>query len=289
MKKVSRKKLIDILSTKNNYTYSELAKLTGYHPKSLIRINGMLKRNNYISNIDNKKERTQNIITDYLHSGYKTYKDFYKSNNFNYDIAYSTLCNILNKGIVSLKMVLIIKSKINNMYVFNIIDYQNKTLLFSINSERNYEKTIKKVLYILFKDYGCPQYITFRGFFDKLPYSINNILSKYNVKVLDYKSCYNCTLTNLNSTNKIKYTYKKIIKEDFYNMIVRKATGENIIQFNNIRYKIVTNIIIKRNTSVMLYYDDLKTDLFIKYNKQIYNITPIKFINSKKGNSKYSY
>ena len=37
MKKVSKKKLIEILTNKSNFTYNELSILTGYHPKSLTR------------------------------------------------------------------------------------------------------------------------------------------------------------------------------------------------------------------------------------------------------------
>lgn len=60
-----------------------------------------------------------------------------------------------------------------------------------------------------------------------------------------------------------------------------------MIQFNNTRYKIEISPSIKRNTKVVLYYDNYKADLFIKYNNQIYNLMPFKEINSKKGLSKY--
>ena len=35
------------LKSKSNYTYNELANLTGYHPKSLARINSMIKKGKY--------------------------------------------------------------------------------------------------------------------------------------------------------------------------------------------------------------------------------------------------
>ena len=55
MKKVSKKKLIEILTNKSNFTYNELSILTGYHPKSLTRIHSMIKKGKYNIN-KNKKE-----------------------------------------------------------------------------------------------------------------------------------------------------------------------------------------------------------------------------------------
>lgn len=47
MKKILKKDLIEILKSKSNYTYNELANLTVYHPKSLARINSMIKKGKY--------------------------------------------------------------------------------------------------------------------------------------------------------------------------------------------------------------------------------------------------
>ena len=95
MKKVSREKLIELLKNKdNNYTYNDLSKLTGYHPKSIIRINSNLKKGNY--NIKNEKSSLKmKIIDDYLNNDYKSYKEFYEDNKEKYNISYSTLCKML--------------------------------------------------------------------------------------------------------------------------------------------------------------------------------------------------
>ena len=282
MKKMSKEKLIQILKSKNNNTYEELSKITGYHPKSLIRINKALKNNNYHikKNIDDK------IINDYLNSNYKTYKDFYK--NTNYNISYSKLCQIICNKKIDSELVIIKKIKQKGNYYFEVIDYKNELILFTFKSFKNDTKSIKKIIYLILKDYGCPKKITFENFFEKVPKQIEQLLDKYNIKIVIFKSIYRNIFNKL-STDKINVKYKKvdIVKEDFYNYIIRKTIADNIIQFKNTRYKIKTNELIKKNRLVDLYYNDLLTDLFIKINDVKYELSMYKKVESKKGNMKY--
>jgi len=67
----------------------------------------------------------------------------------------------------------------------------------------------------------------------------------------------------------------------------RENIADNIIQFNNNRYRILTNNIIKRFTTVNLFYNDKYDDIFISYNNSIYQLSIYKNLSSKKGNSKY--
>ena len=61
-----------------------------------------------------------------------------------------------------------------------------------------------------------------------------------------------------------------------------------MIQFENVRYFIKTNQIIKKNEKVILFYNEQKDDLFIKYKDKTYYLVNWKKISSKKGNSKYN-
>ena len=47
MKKVSKEELVNLLKNKQNETYIELSKKTGYHPKYLIQLNRKLQKNHY--------------------------------------------------------------------------------------------------------------------------------------------------------------------------------------------------------------------------------------------------
>lgn len=287
MKKMSKKELIKVLSNKTSYTYNELAELTGYHPKSLIRISSMIKKERY-----NLKERERNkiyeeIITNYLNSNYKTYKAFYNSNLFKYNISYSTLCNILKNAKLNKEIVFVRKVKNKENCYFEIADYTSKSILFKYNSIKNDSKTIKNIIYLIFKNYGIPQNISFVNFFSDVPSYIQYLLNKYNVYIINFKSCYRSCFNHTSKTSDVKYREKNLFKEDFYNSIVRKTIDNNMIQFNNKRYKIETNILIKRNTTLILYYGNEKTDQFIKYNNKFYKLIPIKNVKSKKGSSKY--
>lgn len=287
MKKMSKQKLIELLYNKSSYTYDELAVLTGYHPKSLARINSMLKKNKYNIFENEKHTMYESIITNYLNSNCKTYKEFYDSDSFKYNISYSTLCNILKLAKVSIEIVFIRKVKNKGNYYFEVIDYLSQSILFTYDSAKNDEKSTKEILYILLKNYGSPKNISFIGFFLDVPTTIQSLLNKYSINNISFKSSYRNCLKTLCKNNNIKYCQKKIIKEDFYNVIIRKTIADNIIQFNNIRYKIETKLLIKHNTKVTLYYNNAKTDLFVKFNDMTYKLTHFKEVNSKKGISKY--
>ena len=181
MKKVSKKKLIEILTNKSNFTYNELSILTGYHPKSLTRIHSMIKKGKYNINKNKKEEIYKSIITDYLNSKYKTYRSFYKNNQFKYNISYSTLCKILKSVKPNDELVLVRKVKNKENYNFEIIDYKNNSILFTHNSSKNDIKSMKEIIYLLIKNYGSPNNISFVNFFKNTPASIQNILSNYNI------------------------------------------------------------------------------------------------------------
>lgn len=287
MKQMSKKELIKVLCNKSNYTYNELAILTGYHPKSLARIYSMIKKGKYNIIEDERNKMYKSIITEFLNSNCKTYKEFYNSNFFEYNVSYSTLCKILKLAKPNIEIVFINKIKNKGNYYFEVIDYANKSILFTYDSVKNDVKSIKNIIYLLIKNYGSPKNISFVRFFTSIPTSIQSILNKYDINVVCFKSSYRNCFNHMSNAGNVKYRQKKIIKEDFYNNITRKTIADNIIQFNNIRYKIETKIIIKHNTTIILYYDDSKKDLFIKFNNVIYKLIPFEELNSKKGISKY--
>lgn len=283
MKKVNYETLIKLLKSKDNRTYRELSIITGYHPKSLVRINTLLQKNNYKVVNDNINNR---IIEDYLNGTYKTYRDYF--NKTSYNICYSKLCNVLKSIKVEKEILIIRKKKRINKYYFDVIDYMNRVVLFSIESVKNDKKSFKIILFRLLSEFGRPENIMFINFFGDKPLDVLELLKKYDISLIDYSSLYRSTLRKLsNNALCIKYRNVEVDKTDFYYFKKRKTIANNAIQFNNIRYHINSDIIIKKGNDVILYYDDKKNDAFILYNKNKYTITPIKKLSSKTGNTKY--
>ncbi len=283
MKKMKKEELIELLKNKNNLSYTELAKISGYHPKSLIRLNKILKQNNY-EVIDNKLDIKKNIIDDYLKSNYKSYKEFYKF-GLTYDISYSSLCKILNNIKTDEEITIIKKIKDKENYYFEIIDYKSESLLFKFSSLKNDKKSFREILYLILKEYGQPNNVVFINFFKIIPEEIQLLLNKYKINILEPKTIYRVT-----PKNNCKVFYKKlnINNFDFYNSTIRKTIAINTIQFKNIRYLINTTIKINKNQEITLYYNDSLNDLFVEYKNEHYKLKKVKEVISKKGESKYN-
>jgi len=284
MKKVSKTQLIKILKNKSNLTYNELSKITGYHPKSLIRINSLIIQKKY--NNQNSILQIEEIKKQYLKNNFKTYKDFYYNDSFKFNISYSNLCKILNNIKENIELVIIKKIKNKGNYYFEIIDYKNTTILFKIISYKNDTKSIKNILYTLLNKFGVPKNITFNNCYPSK--KIIYLLNKYHINYIAFKSIYRTSKNKINKKNNINYEQKNIEKTDFYNSKTITTISKNTIQFNNTRFLINTKKMIKKRVKVKIFFNNEKNDLFIQYYKSFFPITPIKILTSKKGNSKYN-
>ena len=70
--------------------------------------------------------------------------------------------------------------------------------------------------------------------------------------------------------------------------MTRKTIQDNQFQFNNIRYFILSGVIIPRGKEVLLYYDENKNPIYILYQNVCYQVGMHQKLQSKKGNSKYN-
>ncbi len=283
MKKVTKDELINLLKNKNNHTFKELAEISGYHQKYLIRLNKELKRDNYkyVKKKKGKKaysnEIKYNIINDYLTGSYKSYKDFYNENKNLYDenFSYSLLCKILSNVKTKDDVLFIMKYKKNSVNYLLAIDYQNEVILYSIESENNDLKSFKRLFHHILLHHGTPKNICFVECCKKLDKDIIDILEKYNVHYIPYKNIYrhilNTALSKKESHFKVQYQITDIDEEDFCEFIIRKTIGDNLIQFKSDKYMIKSFAIIKKNKPVILYYNS-NGCLYIKYRNIRYEV-----------------
>lgn len=292
MKKISKEELIIILKNKNNITYKELSIMTGYHEKSLIRINSLLKKNNYKS-IKKKKTPSRyidnsiknNIIIDYKKGIYNSYVDIY--NKYKNVVSYSYICKLLNNIKIDKEILIIAKVKENNKYYTYTIDYKNSIILYKLPFINN---TISNLLLDIFNNYGIPNNI----YCYNIKCNNNYLLKKYKINILYNLKFINNNIYFIIKDNKvinnmdIKYRKYMYSKDDFYSHLKRKVLKNNIIQFNNIRYKIISNYLIKYRQVVDVYYKEDMSDLYIKYNNKIYNLKKEKVVYSVKGLTKYN-
>ncbi len=283
MKKMTKKVVIKLLKNRT-HTYNELARLTGYHEKSLIRLNKTINAEHY--KLKDYSSIYRSIIKDFNTSDFTTYKEFYNSRKDKYNFKYSTICKILNSTILNDEIVFIEKVKTKGSYYFNIIDNNSRALLFKFPSLKNDTKSLKNILYKILCYYGSPKKLSLTNFLKNLPSEIKTLCAKYNIKIIPYKSIYRNVLKNTSTSNaKVKYANAEISKEDFYECTIRKCIAINCIQYKCVRYRIKTKKNINKNEVVFLYH--YKDDLFIIYEDQKYEITPYKKTTSKKGITKY--
>lgn len=273
---------IEMLKNKKDYTYKEISKITGYHQKSLIRLNSLLKKGSLKEN--NKEKIKDEITRQYMNTNCSSYKEFYRD-YLSYDISYSTLCKILSTTNLNKDFILIKKIKEKGHYYFKVIDYKSKTLILTFDSLKNDKNSIKEILYLIFSKYGLPKEVCFNNFFKTIPLDIKKILRKYNITIIPFKSVYR--ITNINNSKEIRYSKATIDKKDFYKVILRKTIDTNMIQFNNTRYTIDANLIIPKNKEIKLYFNQDMKDLFITYQDKEFKLKRYKDIQSKKENSKY--
>lgn len=137
MKKMNKKKVVLLLKS-NKYTYKKLSEITGYHEKSLIRINSQLKNRIDVANHGNKNRKPHNyinnivknaLVKEFINKKFKTYKQFHNfliSNNQIY--SYSFISKLLSKNFIKNKLnqQTSIKRKMisNNIIQYNNIRYQ---------------------------------------------------------------------------------------------------------------------------------------------------------------------
>lgn len=127
---MKKEEVIKLLK-KRNLTYKELASITGYHEKSLIRLNKDIKNNNVRLVHGNKNKKPHNyipekikkeIVKTYQKGDFKSIKEYYLFLNKKY--SYSFLCKIIPKKEIVKDILLPRKAIKDNIIQYNNIRYR---------------------------------------------------------------------------------------------------------------------------------------------------------------------
>lgn len=135
-------------------SYKELASLTGYHEKSLIRLNKEIKNNNINIVHGNTGKKPHNYIDDetkkilienYQKNNFKNIKCYYNELKGKY--SYSFLCKLLPKKNNEKSFLLQRKTIKNNMIEFNNIRYKILNAKIKHHSIVYLEPKLKYIIY----------------------------------------------------------------------------------------------------------------------------------------------
>lgn len=285
---MTKKEIVQLLKTGNFSTYKELAKTTGYHEKSLIRINSELTSRAFEESEKKKKKELldSRILAEFTKKDYRSFIEFYKNNKKKLDVSYSYMTKVLRSYKCNIELVIIEKLP-NKNNLFRAIDCQRECILFERESLKNDTKTIKRVLFDLLSTYGAPKNICFVNCALK-----NELLAilerKYKISIVSYKKIFRCLLKRSSRCEKKpKYHQVTIDKTDFYDCTVRKTISPNVIQFDNTRYTIKGKKSFPKNRKIILYFDDKLHDILAFYDDEQLELEPLKTVKSLKGNTKY--
>ncbi len=313
----NRELAIQLLRKKENVSYKEISKETGYHEKSLVRMRKLLRTNEYTSiNRNISLEEQEYIINLYSRKLFNSIKEFYKyysnnQNNFNIR-SYSTIYKLLvreNKVYKELYEgdILIIGNIVNNKVFtrfYYAYDYKSSSLIYLKESYGdpfiNYLNMIKEIT----EGYGIPIKIKCIGnsFLKNVNYNksklffyncFNNgidIEKAYNnyfkrIKVIIEKKVLNKEIEVMSHNLKSLNNKVREVNDFIINIVYRKNIGNNIIQHKNRLYKILIEEEIPLfETIEVLTILNNRTPIIIYRN----NKYKVKIINLKESKKKYS-
>jgi len=199
------------------------------------------------------------------------------------------LCKFFSQISLDIELLLIVKVKKYQNTYFLAIDYSKKKILYQIPSKKNDDFSVKEILHYILTTYGSPAYISFVHCFKTISDEILKLLKCYDIMNIPYQTIYHSAIVSSNQIEGelIKYRICEVQEEHFLNKIPRKTIQNNILQFSNIRYLILSDTIIPRGEEILLYYDEAGNPIYVLYQEISYPLKECQKLQSKRGNSKY--
>jgi hypothetical protein len=144
------------------------------------------------------------------------------------------------------------------------------------------------LLEYVFNTYGVPKYLYDNGFFTHNKSFSNDICNKLKIKRIDKLKTGNIK-KKIFEYRKPSIKYRKLLipVTTLYLKKEAKTIKENIIQFKNNRYLIMSNTNIKKRQKIIIHYTWDYTNIIVEYNNKFYNTQILAKVTSVKGKSKY--
>jgi phage anti-repressor protein len=239
--------------SKNKMTFKQIAEITSYHPKSLIRLNSKIEHNHFELNLKPRMQKNEkNYITHFIKSCSKSpiteiYKKYCtKCNNDElYPLrSYSQIYKLAKENKINAKSVpnstfifqiFRINLDRNNSYIYCIlvIDYDIKKLL-GIYFIRTKIKTLHvKLLNHIIEKYHKPENIYVYGsHVIRAPMYGNNIFST---------TCKELNIKEIHKKNPTLYRYFLKIKKNIKEM-TKQFLNKNALNTEHLRKYVINNI-----------------------------------------------
>jgi phage anti-repressor protein len=238
--------------SKNKMTFKEIAEITGYHPKSLIRLNSKIDFNHFELNLKPRMQKNEkNYITHFLKSCSKSsitdiYKKYYtKCNNEKiYPLrSYSQIyklakeCKINTKDVPNNTFLFQI-FRINldiDLYIYCIlvVDYDIKKLL-GVYFIRTKIKTLHvRLLKHIVEKYHKPENIYVYG---------SHVIRapKYGKNIFSL-TCKELNIKEIHEKNHTLYRYFLRIKKNI-NELTKQYLNKNVLNTEHLRKYVINNI-----------------------------------------------
>jgi hypothetical protein len=180
--------------------------------------------------------------------------------------------------------------RINNFKHYVAYDYQSNNILYVVKSNKSNLINWILLLEHVLTTYGVPEYLYDNGFFTHNKSFSNDVCSKLKIKKVDRLKTGNIKIKLFKYKEKrlnIRYKGNSIPAITLHLKKEATTIKNNIIQFKNNRYSIISDINIKKRKKVIIYYTWDYTNLLVGYNNKLYNTLLLEKVASSKGKSKY--
>jgi len=291
--KKSIKKVIKLLELKkiNNLTFKNISKLTGYHEKSLIKINKELKiyGKDEILQHGNKNKPSHNAITkdeqDYIMMlknnskqcklllFYKDYIDICNKDNLFKPRSYSAVCSVIRKNgsassstLVSKHIVIFkcVSFNLNNrvLKLYIAIDFKTSKILKIIFSRVSATKTYCDLLQFIIENYGLPSMLyTYGSLVLRAPVYGKTEFGRISAE-LGVEICYVCDISCEKTLKSVKsYLHHNLANEILNNKI---NTVEELNTFMNTYIDIINTTLPNTKNNLKIKYYPLYKNIALE-------------------------
>lgn len=289
--KLPKKEVIVLLKKKENkhYTYEQLSKLTGYHPKYLIELARQIKDGTIQEVHQNTGRKPSKAITEeeeqallalFQKKYYEKLTDFYQDyikTNPNPVRKYITINHFLHNHIDQLKpkekFIYLNFLTIKAHKYYYAFSYPEEKLLFVNNSKNIYDAISKLLRVIPLPSNIAIAFPTRKGIYET---NVKRILEALNINQLTIRNYYidevdqKIKKSILSGKYKLEVTVPNHDYDDILAFHIGTKTNDtNTFTYKKKTYRIQSNETIPKGALISIITNPPSREIFVKYNQQI--------------------